>query len=81
MPAEAPHASDPLDCAERAYADALGAGFTSRVAMARALEAVAFADLPAIVSGPKSHRVNRKTVRKAQRVLLAIADKEAGPIF
>jgi len=72
--------TDPLAHAAHAYADALGAGFSENAAMARALEALAFSDLSAVLErkGARScaavDRVNRKTARKVQRVLMAIAE-------
>ena len=55
----------------------------TRAAMARALEAIAFSDLPDLVSGPNAKRVNQKAKRKAQRALLALAETafEEEPLF
>jgi hypothetical protein len=80
--------TDPLDCAARAYAQAIKSGLPTRAAMARALEAVARADLSSLqltLNGPHTKagdRVSRKGAKKAQRVLLAIADRvDAAVIF
>lgn len=68
----------PFDLALGAFISARQAGFDDRLSLARAIEAMAFADLSALdIAGPKrgSERVSRKAQRRVRRALLALAQQ------
>jgi len=67
-----------LDDAVAVLAAARDAGDSDRVALSRALRTLAFTDFePLALNGPHTRagdRVNRKALKKAQRVLLVLAE-------